>query len=132
MTVLLSPLAGKPLSPRETEVLGLAARGMGDAEIAAELFLAYDTVRAHLRRVYTKLGANGRAHAVALGYEHGILRSPALTLLEQARLVLLAVPRCGVHVAFPAPAGECLACAAWHRSRRVEADAGALLGGRRG
>jgi DNA-binding CsgD family transcriptional regulator len=127
--VTLDSLAGKALSPRETEILGLVARGLGDAEIAAELFLAYNTVRTHMRRLLAKLGAKDRTNAVALGYEHGILPSPALTLLEQARLVLLAVPRCEVHVAFPAPAGECLPCAAWHRSRRVEADAGLLLAG---
>lgn len=132
MPVTLESLAGKPLTPREAEVLGLVARGLGDAEIAAELFLAYNTVRTHMRRLLAKLGAKDRTNAVALGYERGILRSPALTLLEQARTVLLTVPRCPVHVSWPAPAGECLPCAAWHRSRRVEADAGLLLAARRG
>jgi DNA-binding CsgD family transcriptional regulator len=121
-------LAGRRLSRREVEILGLASRGMGDAEIAVELFLSYNTVRTHMTRLRRKLAARDRAHAVALGFERGVLPSPALTLLAQARLVLLTVPLCPVHRVCPAPAGECLPCASWHRSRRVEAEAGLLLG----
>lgn len=56
------------LSAREREVLGLAARGRDNDQIAAELFLSIRTVERHLQNVYAKLGCQGksaRAAAVA-------------------------------------------------------------------
>jgi pimeloyl-ACP methyl ester carboxylesterase/DNA-binding CsgD family transcriptional regulator len=56
------------LSPRELEVLGLAARGHGNEDIARELVLSVRTVERHLQNVYAKLdvqGASARTAAVA-------------------------------------------------------------------
>ncbi|MFB4197017.1 response regulator [Streptomyces carpaticus] len=64
---------GEALSTRERQVLGLVARGSSNREIAAELFISEATVKTHLAHLYTKLGVNDRAAAVATGYERGIL-----------------------------------------------------------
>jgi PAS domain S-box-containing protein len=63
--------AGK-LSEREREVVRLVARGETGKEIAAELGIAHETVRTHVRNAMTKLGARSRAHLVAkaLGEAH--------------------------------------------------------------
>jgi len=66
-------LAGKPLSPREREVLTLTAEGREMDEIGAFLFLALNTVRTHRLNIYRKLGARNAAHAVHLAYQRGDL-----------------------------------------------------------
>jgi PAS domain S-box-containing protein len=58
------PTAGK-LSAREREVVRLVARGETGPEIAAELGIAHETVRTHVRNAMTKLNARSRAHLVA-------------------------------------------------------------------
>ena len=61
-----SALAGpNPLSPRETDVLRLAADGQGVAEIAGALFLSPGTVRNHLSSAIGKTGARTSAGAPA-------------------------------------------------------------------
>ena len=61
------------LSERELEVLVLVARGSSNREAAAELFISEATVKTHLLHLYTKLGVNDRAAAVAEAYERGLL-----------------------------------------------------------
>jgi len=63
----------EPLSAREREVLALVARGTSNREIARELFISEATVKTHLTHLYTKLGVNDRAAAVAVAYDRGIL-----------------------------------------------------------
>jgi len=64
---------GNPLSPRETDVLRRLASGAGPAEIAAEMFLSYGTVRDYLASAVTKLGARNRVDAVRIAAEAGSL-----------------------------------------------------------
>jgi PAS domain S-box-containing protein len=56
---------GAKLSARELEVVRLVARGETGPEIAADLGIAHETVRTHVRNAMTKLGARSRAHLVA-------------------------------------------------------------------
>jgi len=65
--------ASEPLSQRELEVLGLVARGAGNREAAARLFISEATVKTHLMHIYAKLGVNDRAAAVAAGFDRGLL-----------------------------------------------------------
>ncbi len=58
------------LSAREVEVLRLLAAGLPNAEIAERLFLSEHTIRAHLRRIYSKLGLTTRAEAIRFAVEH--------------------------------------------------------------
>jgi two-component system response regulator DesR len=58
-----------PLTPREIEILSLAARGRNVADIAAELFLSAGTVRNYLAAVVTKLNARNRVHAIRIATE---------------------------------------------------------------
>jgi len=52
------------LSAREMELLDLVAKGLTNKEIAPKLNISYDTVRAHLRRIYEKLHVRCRTEAV--------------------------------------------------------------------
>jgi DNA-binding NarL/FixJ family response regulator len=62
------------LTPREQEVTVLAAHGKSNDEIAAELVLSVLTVRTHVQRAMTKLGARDRAQLVVIAYQNGLVR----------------------------------------------------------
>lgn len=62
------------LTPREREVMLLAARGLSDEEIASLLTIGPATVRSHMYRVRCKLGARDRAQLVSFAYRCGLMQ----------------------------------------------------------
>ncbi|MHC6175654.1 response regulator [Glutamicibacter sp. X7] len=63
------------ITAREVDVLELLAKGMGNKEIAKALFVSEGTVKSHLAHIYTKLGTDTRAGAVAAAIERRIIRA---------------------------------------------------------
>jgi DNA-binding NarL/FixJ family response regulator len=61
------------LTEREREVLRCIARGLNNAEIAADLFISDATVKTHINHIFAKLGARDRAHALILAQQHGLV-----------------------------------------------------------
>jgi LuxR family maltose regulon positive regulatory protein len=65
----------EPLTEREQRILRYLPTMLSNAEIGAEVFVSLNTVKTHLRSIYRKLGANGRADAVEKARAQGLLPS---------------------------------------------------------
>ncbi|MDR1741163.1 MAG: response regulator transcription factor [Synergistaceae bacterium] len=61
------------LSPREREVLVLAAKGLSSKEVAAKLFISERTVQTHLASIYDKLGSRNKTEALLLSLKYGVV-----------------------------------------------------------
>jgi DNA-binding NarL/FixJ family response regulator len=65
----------KGLSPREAEVIAVAAKGCGNREIGLRLGISENSVKIHLKRAFFKLGASDRAEAVTIAMQRGFIPS---------------------------------------------------------
>ncbi|WP_369196741.1 response regulator transcription factor [Streptomyces djakartensis] len=74
-THLAPPERLADLTTREREVMALAAEGRSNAEIADDLTVSPLTVRTHIHRAMTKLGARDRAQLVVIAYQTGLVRA---------------------------------------------------------
>lgn len=63
------------LTTREREVMAWAAEGHSNEEIAGKLFVSPLTVRTHVHRAMTKLGARDRAQLVVMAYQSGLVQA---------------------------------------------------------
>jgi DNA-binding NarL/FixJ family response regulator len=75
-TELAAHVGDDVLSEREIEVLRLVAAGNSNKQIGARLSITEQTVKAHMKRIIAKLGANDRTHAVTLALGRGIFAVP--------------------------------------------------------
>ncbi|MFD3334982.1 response regulator [Streptomyces sp. NPDC058700] len=69
---LLTPGALAGVTAREREVLALVGRGLSNGEIGERLHISAATAKAHVARLFTKLGARDRVQLVILAYEAGL------------------------------------------------------------
>jgi DNA-binding NarL/FixJ family response regulator len=69
-----APSSETELTPRQSEVLQLLAKGASTRQIAAELHLTTETVRNHIRHLLRALGVHSRLEAVAVARLHGLIR----------------------------------------------------------
>lgn len=69
----LPSINGKQLTVREFQILSCAAQGKSNENIGRELFVSEHTIKTHLRRLFDKIGAANRAHAVAIAFRQGAL-----------------------------------------------------------
>ncbi|MET4099244.1 DNA-binding NarL/FixJ family response regulator [Agrococcus sp. UYP10] len=65
----------EPLTDRERELFALAARGLSNADIAQQLWVAETTVKTHMRAILAKLGVASRVQLIALAYEHRLIEA---------------------------------------------------------
>jgi LuxR family maltose regulon positive regulatory protein len=70
-----APPGAATLSERELTVLGLLPSMLSLDEIATDLTVSVNTVKSHVRSIYTKLGGTSRRMAVLSAHEHGLLTS---------------------------------------------------------
>ncbi|MBC8043014.1 MAG: response regulator transcription factor [Rhizobacter sp.] len=61
------------LTPRETQILALLTEGHNFTSIAEKLFISFDTVRNHARKIYDKLHVHSKSEAVAKALKHGLI-----------------------------------------------------------
>jgi LuxR family maltose regulon positive regulatory protein len=67
------PATGEPLSDREQAVLRMLAGPLSLRDVGAELFVSHNTIKAHARAIYRKLGVSSRRDAIAVAVARELL-----------------------------------------------------------
>lgn len=67
------PAEDERLSERQLEVLTLISDGLSNQEICVQLDVTLETVKTHVTHILQRLSARSRAHAVGIGFKHGLL-----------------------------------------------------------
>ena len=70
---LANNVGGEGLSPRESQIIGLVAKGLGNREIAEQLAVSRYTVECHIKHIYRKLAVSSRTRAVHAARQRGLL-----------------------------------------------------------
>jgi DNA-binding CsgD family transcriptional regulator len=119
-----------PLSERQIEILRLAAKGATNQQIAVQLDIAENTVKAHLRNIYGKIGVSSRTEASIYAARAGLLdvetpaepeeKTSAAPDPSTAPVVVASTP--------PAPPTESIPLAPTHRRKWLWGGGGVLLG----
>lgn len=78
---------GETLSTREFDVLNCIVNGASNKDVAAELFISENTVKVHLRNIYTKLGASSRTEAVTIALQQGIAVIPGSEVEPEPEII---------------------------------------------
>ncbi|RME36769.1 MAG: hypothetical protein D6793_05225 [Thermoflexia bacterium] len=97
---------GEPLTERELEILQYLATGASNKEIAYQLHISTNTVKVHLRNIFTKLGAASRTEATMIAIREGWVTVPEARRAEAAEPTTLVSPAPGVLQAGAMPAPE--------------------------
>ncbi|MFW6182812.1 MAG: Kelch repeat-containing protein [Chloroflexota bacterium] len=72
------PELGDPISERELDVLNCLAEGDSNREIAKKLSISHNTVKVHVRNIFTKLGVSSRTEATTVALQQGVLSIPGV------------------------------------------------------
>ena len=78
------PITRDELSERELEILRLVATGASNKEIASRLFISANTVKVHLRNIFTKIGVVSRTEATLYALKNGLVDPSYLPKAEEA------------------------------------------------
>lgn len=72
-TKAIAALPALELTAREIDVLKLLAQGLSNAEIADQLFISHNTVKTHLKSIFSKLGVEHRVQAAVIALQQGLI-----------------------------------------------------------
>lgn len=112
---------GEPLSKRELEIVALVADGLTNREIAARIYLSPNTVKVHLRNIFTKTGVTSRTELTVMAMQEGWIEIPGV-IVEA-----LAEPAADEPAAEAPPVPPPSVLPAWPRSRWIMLALGLLL-----
>lgn len=65
---------GRPLTQRESEIVGLVSQGLSNKQIGDNLFISHITVRHHLTSIFEKAGVSSRLQLIIYAYSHGLAK----------------------------------------------------------